>query len=313
MNSETEQAENLQDDEIEVRVDENESHEDLEFLAGAGLEDSQVDHDEEADKEEEESKAQKEEESKDDTEEYGAKVKRKIGNMTKRMRDEERARVAAEARAADLQARLEEIEENKAKAEEERYEKNEKSIKDRIKTAAEEEDWAVVMELNDELRELDKDKYMRAVKVKRGPARQEADYADGSPTIAPNAQRWMEDNYDWFDKDSPDYDEALSGRAIRWSKKLQRDEMYDPNDPQLYEEINKRLGLNKDDDEQEEEPKAKFVDRGRRSTTPGGRGPRRPKPNPNHLTAHDKKLMRVFLLDPNDKQHQAEWIKRRAG
>lgn len=277
----------------------------LEHLASTGAADGDGTLEEEVEEEKE-----KKEEKKDS---YTAGVQKRIDKLTKRYRDTEREAQAERARAEALEARIAEIEEKRHEAADKSYEDNETKIKERIKTAVEDEDWAGLTAANEELRELDKKRYTDKLERASKP-RQQAPKAEGqAPNIAPEASRWLKENDSWFNEESPDYDAPLARRAMRWSQKLQKDELYDPNDPQLYDAINEKLGLTAGGDDDEEKESPRFVNRGRNRTNIGSRGPRRTSKRGNTISDHDKQVMRVFMLDPDNKEDQAEWIKRRNG
>lgn len=298
------------EDEIEIGDVEEEGNdsEELEYLAGAGTDPTDtVDLEEAEEKEPLPADGYDEKKATDP-------VKARIGTLTKKWRTTERAEAAALARAEAAEARLAEIEKKQEERDEEHYTANETKIKERIKNAAEDEDWAVVMQGNDELRELDKGRLNRATQQRKtAPAPAPATKEQGGAKIAPQAQRWMESNDSWFNEESPDYDAPLAKRAMRWSAKLQQDELYDPDDPALYEAINEKLGLVDGDDGNGNDGPPRFVNRGRSRSNVGQSGPRRTSKSSKTLSDHDKQVMRVFLLDPDNKDDQAQWLKRRNG
>ena len=188
---------------------------------------------------------------KEELEQYSEGVQKRIAKLTRKMREAERQREAALEFAKSQQKQREELEKQFKTTSASSMEAKETSIKSGLEAAkaklaqareagdlnAEIEAQQAISQLayaDAELKvqkkafEAQKDEVVEPKSLEQAVAPQRAD---------PKAEEWAEKN-PWFGQDS-----AMTYTAFDLHDKLVKDEGYDPNSPEYYAEIDKRIRL----------------------------------------------------------------------
>ena len=202
---------------------------------------------------EQETVTQDTEEKKQELDDYSEGVKRRIGKLTKKMREHERREEAAIEYAKRVQqehealkARLSKLDTGYVSEMENRIKSSMEAAVAKLSRAREEGDIKAEVAAQTEISKLGYEEARLAdMKI-----RQETDVKEEKPALTqrvqqeqqpinpdPKAQAWAESN-EWFGKD-----DAMTYTAISMHKKLTDEEGFDPQSDEYYEEINKRIRL----------------------------------------------------------------------
>ena len=120
-----------------------------------------------------------------------------------------------------------------------------------------------------------------------------SDDEQDSKKPAEEAVKWIRKN-SWFRRNG-----KLTAKAVEISRELEY-EGYDVNDPDLYQELDKRL-----------KPHRQRMNKGQRPSVSGvSRGGGREKPSGKTLSREDKATMSTFGFDPNNPKDKAMWLRR---
>ena len=219
----------------------------------------------------------------DDTEEYSKKVNKRINKLVAERnieRDEN----------TKLRDRLDKLEQSQHEATQERVNSDIDSrvadIKRRKMAHMDDGEYEKAEELNDELLDLKIKKHQPA------EVQPEQQYQQSEQYQQPQAEVEWTKNNDWFNSNSnpsrSNYAKALFSDLLQ--------EGYDPNDAELYSELDERLG-NKPP-QREKPPLQAVPDRG---TVTGSSKQVK-------FTQRDTQLMRDYGLDPNNTDHRTAWL-----
>lgn len=222
----------------------------------------------------------------DDDEDYSRKVQKRIDKLVAERNIERQ-------RAQELQERLERIENRFAEADN-AYEQ--RTISDRI--AALRRQKVEAMEIGEFDRVADIDDEIMELRTMPRPAQQQRQQPvqQQAPELPEAQQAWLAEN-DWF------YNPAkaqLKEKASQAYLKLVQEEGFDPNEPETYAELDKRLNVKRT----QAAPPPAGVNRGG-ATNSGNTGAK--------FTAEDARFMRDWGLDPNDATARAEFLKQKRG
>jgi len=194
----------------------------------------------------------KEEEKKQELDDYSEGVKRRIGKLTKKMREHERREEAAIEYAKRVQqehealkARLTKLDTGYVSEMENRIKSSMEAAVAKLSRAREEGDIKAEVAAQTEISKLGYEearladlKIRQEVKEEKPTLTQPRVQQEQQPISPdPKAQNWAESN-EWFGKD-----DAMTYTAISLHKKLTDEEGYDPQSDEYYEEINKRIRL----------------------------------------------------------------------
>jgi len=194
----------------------------------------------------------KEEEKKQELDDYSEGVKRRIGKLTKKMREHERREEAAIEYAKRVQqehealkARLSKLDTGYVSEMENRIKSSMEAAVAKLSRAREEGDIKAEVAAQTEISKLGYEearladlKIRQEVKEEKPTLTQPRVQQEQQPISPdPKAQNWAESN-EWFGKD-----DAMTYTAISLHKKLTDEEGYDPQSDEYYEEINKRIRL----------------------------------------------------------------------
>ena len=188
----------------------------------------------------------------DELENYSKGVQKRIANLTKKMREQERAAQSAFEYAKNLQTENENLKTNTSRLNQSYYGEAENRLKSQraqansvLKGAYQEQDWDKVTKAQEILDKItveesklangrmtiDREPVYQNVpqQTYQQPAQQQA--ADPDPA----AEDWATKN-DWFGQD-----ETMTLAAFNIHKKLVDEEGFDPSDSMYYDEIDKRI------------------------------------------------------------------------
>ena len=192
-----------------------------------------------------------EEKPKQELEEYSEGVQKRIAKLTKKWREAERQKEAAleyakggQRELSELRTRLTKLEPNYVKAIENRVTSGLEAAKAKLTTAREAGDINAEVDAQRSIAQLtveetrlnalkerqsqDKEKVVRTPSLDQSLQGQ-------TPPPDPRAEDWASKN-EWFGKDS-----AMTYTAFDLHKKLTEQEGFDPNSPEYYAEIDKRI------------------------------------------------------------------------
>ena len=195
--------------------------------------------------------AKEEEKPKQELEEYSEGVQKRISKLTKKWREAERQKEAAvefarggQAELTELRTRLTRLEPNYVKAIENRVTSGLEAAKAKLTTAREagdinsevdaQRDIAKLTVEETRLNALKERQSQDKEKVVRTPSLDQS-LQGQAPPPDPRAEDWASKN-DWFGKDN-----AMTYTAFDLHKKLTEQEGFDPNSPEYYAEIDKRI------------------------------------------------------------------------
>ena len=225
----------------------------------------------------EETKADQEQ---DELEDYSKNVQKRISNLTKKMREQERAAQSAYEYAKNLQAENEALKKNTSQYAENYQSEAESRLKAQraqanavLKSAYQDQDWDKVTKAQDILDKITVEESKIAngrLSIEPSTEYQEVQAPQGlqqptpTPQPDPAAEDWASKN-EWFGED-----EAMTLVAFNIHRRLVEEEGFDTNDPTYYTEIDKRIRAefpHKFSDGGEAEPKGKI----QQTVAPAGR------------------------------------------
>jgi len=196
----------------------------------------------------EETKADQEQ---DELEDYSKNVQKRISNLTKKMREQERAAQSAYEYAKNLQAENEALKKNTSQYAESYQSEAENRLKAQraqanavLKSAYQDQDWDKVTKAQDILDKITVEESKIAngrLSIEPTSEYQEVQAPQGlqqptpTPQPDPAAEDWASKN-EWFGED-----EAMTLVAFNIHRKLVEEEGFDTNDPTYYTEIDKRI------------------------------------------------------------------------
>jgi hypothetical protein len=188
----------------------------------------------------------------DELENYSKGVQKRIANLTKKMREQERAAQSAFEYAKNLQVENENLKTNTSRLNQSYYGEAENRLKSQraqansvLKGAYQEQDWDKVTKAQEILDKITVEESKLAngrMTIEREPVYQnipQQTYQQPvqQQTAAPDpaAEDWATKN-DWFGQD-----ETMTLAAFNIHKKLVDEEGFDPSDSMYYDEIDKRI------------------------------------------------------------------------
>ena len=197
-----------------------------------------------------------EEDKKKELEDYSEGVKKRIGKLTKKMREHERREEAAieyarrvQQEKEELKARLSRLDTGYVSEMESRIKSSMEAAVAKLSKAREDGDITAEVAAQTEISKLGYEE-ARLADLRSRAEREVKETNVQRPTLAqnniqqeqpvapdPKAQNWAEKN-EWFGKDM-----AMTNTAISMHKILTDEEGYDPQSDEYYEEINKRIRL----------------------------------------------------------------------
>ena len=196
----------------------------------------------------EETKADQEQ---DELEDYSKNVQKRISNLTKKMREQERAAQSAYEYAKNLQAENEALKKNTSQYAESYQSEAENRLKAQraqanavLKSAYQDQDWDKVTKAQDILDNITVEESKIAngrLSIEPTTEYQEVQAPQGlqqptpTPQPDPAAEDWASQN-EWFGED-----EAMTLVAFNIHRRLVEEEGFDTNDPTYYTEIDKRI------------------------------------------------------------------------
>lgn len=196
----------------------------------------------------EETKADQEQ---DELEDYSKNVQKRISNLTKKMREQERAAQSAYEYAKNLQAENEALKKNTSQYAESYQSEAENRLKAQraqanavLKSAYQDQDWDKVTKAQDILDKITVEESKIAngrLSIEPTTEYQEVQTPQGlqqptpTPQPDPAAEDWASKN-EWFGED-----EAMTLVAFNIHRRLVEEEGFDTNDPTYYTEIDKRI------------------------------------------------------------------------
>ena len=192
-----------------------------------------------------------EEKQKQELEEYSEGVQKRISKLTKKLREAERQKEAAleyakggQRELSELRTRLTKLEPNYVKAIENRVTSGLEAAKAKLTTAREAGDINAEVDAQRSIAQLTVEETRLNALKERQSQDKEKDVKTPSldqslqgqtPPPDPRAEDWASKN-EWFGKDS-----AMTYTAFDLHKKLTEQEGFDPNSPEYYAEIDKRI------------------------------------------------------------------------
>ena len=198
----------------------------------------------------------KEEDKKKELEDYSEGVKKRIGKLTKKMREHERREEAAieyarrvQQEKEELKARLSRLDTGYVSEMESRIKSSMEAAVAKLSKAREDGDITAEVAAQTEISKLGyeearladlrsrAEKEVKETNVQRPTLAQNNIQQEQPVAPDPKAQNWAEKN-EWFGKDM-----AMTNTAISMHKILTDEEGYDPQSDEYYEEINKRIRL----------------------------------------------------------------------
>ena len=205
---------------------------------------------ESGDKQQEE-KPKEEEKPKQELEEYSEGVQKRIAKLTKKWREAERQKEAAidfarggQAELTELKNKLTKLEPNYVKAIENRVTSGLEAAKAKLTTAREAGDINAEVDAQRSIAQLTvEETRLNALKERQSQDKEKvvktpslnSNLQGQTPPPDPRAEDWASKN-EWFGKDS-----AMTYTAFDLHKKLTEQEGFDPNSPEYYAEIDKRI------------------------------------------------------------------------
>ena len=188
----------------------------------------------------------------DELENYSKGVQKRIANLTKKMREQERAAQSAFEYAKNLQAENENLKTNTSRLNQSYYSEAENRLKSQraqansvLKGAYQEQDWDKVTKAQEILDKITVEESKLAngrMTIDREPVYQNVPQQTYQQPVQqqiaapdPAAEDWATKN-DWFGQD-----ETMTLAAFNIHKKLVDEEGFDPSDSMYYDEIDKRI------------------------------------------------------------------------
>ncbi len=195
----------------------------------------------------------KQDEEQDELENYSKNVQKRIANLTKKMREQERAAQSAYEYAKSLQSENEHLKTSTSQLNQSYYGEAENRLKSQraqansvLKEAYQDQDWDKVTKAQEILDKITVEESKLAnnrIQIEREPVYQEVPNQPAfqqqvqapTPQADPEAESWAEKN-EWFGQD-----EIMTLAAFNIHQKLIEEEGFDPNDSMYYDEIDKRM------------------------------------------------------------------------
>jgi len=195
----------------------------------------------------------KKDEEQDELENYSKNVQKRIANLTKKMREQERAAQSAYEYAKSLQSENEHLKTSTSQLNQSYYGEAENRLKSQraqanavLKGAYQDQDWDKVTKAQEILDKITVEESKLAnnrMQIEREPLYQEVPNQQAfqqqvqapTPQADPAAESWAEKN-EWFGQD-----EIMTLAAFNIHQKLIEEEGFDPNDSMYYDEIDKRM------------------------------------------------------------------------
>ena len=226
----------------------------------------------------------KEEKPKQELEEYSEGVQKRIAKLTKKWREAERQKEAAvefarggQAELTELRSKLTKLEPNYVKAIENRVTSGLEAAKAKLTTAREAGDINAEVDAQRSIAQLTvEETRLNALKERQSQDKErtvktpslDSNLQGQTPPPDPRAEDWASKN-EWFGKDS-----AMTYTAFDLHKKLTEQEGFDPNSPEYYAEIDKRIRVDfphkfGNTDSQESTKPTQTVASAKRSVNPG--------------------------------------------
>ena len=194
---------------------------------------------------------EEEEKPKEELEQYSEGVQKRISKLTKKWREAERQKEAAvefarggQAELSELRTRLTRLEPNYVKAIENRVTSGLEAAKAKLTTAREAGDINSEVDAQRSIAQLTvEETRLNALKERQSQDKEKTvktpsldqSLQGQTPAPDPRAEDWASKN-DWFGKDN-----AMTYTAFDLHKKLTEQEGFDPNSPEYYAEIDKRI------------------------------------------------------------------------
>ena len=195
--------------------------------------------------------AKVEEKPKEELEQYSEGVQKRIAKLTKKWREAERQKEAAleyakggQAELSELRTRLTKLEPNYVKAIENRVTSGMEAAKAKLTQAREAGDINAEVDAQRSIAQLTvEETRLNALKERQSQDKEKTvktpsldqSLQGQTPPPDPRAEDWASKN-EWFGKDS-----AMTYTAFDLHKKLTEQEGFDPNSPEYYAEIDKRI------------------------------------------------------------------------
>ncbi len=228
--------------------------------------------------------AKVDEKPKEELEQYSEGVQKRIAKLTKKWREAERQKEAAleyakggQAELSELRTRLTKLEPNYVKAIENRVTSGLEAAKAKLTTAREAGDINAEVDAQRSIAQLTvEETRLNALKERQSQDKEQVvktpsldqSLQGQTPPPDPRAEDWASKN-EWFGKDS-----AMTYTAFDLHKKLTEQEGFDPNSPEYYAEIDKRIRVDfphkfGNTDSQESTKPTQTVASAKRSVQPG--------------------------------------------
>ena len=195
--------------------------------------------------------AKVDEKPKEELEQYSEGVQKRIAKLTKKWREAERQKEAAidfarggQAELSELRSKLTKLEPNYVKAIENRVTSGLEAAKAKLTTAREAGDINAEVDAQRSIAQLTvEETRLNALKERQSQDKEknvktpslDSNLTGQTPPPDPRAEDWASKN-EWFGKDS-----AMTYTAFDLHKKLTEQEGFDPNSPEYYAEIDKRI------------------------------------------------------------------------
>ena len=186
-------------------------------------------------------------------EEYSEGVQKRIAKLTKKWREAERQKEAAidfarggQAELNELKTKLTKLEPNYVKAIENKVTSGLEAAKAKLTTAREAGDINAEVDAQRSIAQLTvEETRLNALKERQSQDKErvvqtpslDRSLTGQAPAPDPKAEDWASKN-EWFGKDN-----AMTYTAFDYHKKLTEQEGFDPNSPEYYAEIDKRMRL----------------------------------------------------------------------
>jgi DNA repair exonuclease SbcCD ATPase subunit len=252
---------------------------------------------------------------------YSKRVQKRINKFTKQVRELEQANQFWQERVSALEKKIE-ARESDAFAKE--LTQTEQQLKAEIESARaakrraiEEGDIDAQIKADEhllDLREQMAEQRRTAESLRKSPEGKEPERPAPPPAAPPlpeGTQRWLKEN-EWFMKGSDPH----AAEAARLLDVALQEEGYDPSDPEMYEELDRRLIAAMPRLAKLKSPTAqqKAPVRPPRSAVAGssadGQSAAPAKAATRRLTQEDLVSMRRFGYDPRNENHRRSWLKR---
>jgi len=275
----------------EVNIEEEKKEEEVVETVEPVVEEEKVEEKKEAVEEKQESgdkpqeaKPKEEEKPKEELEQYSEGVQKRISKLTKKWREAERQKEAAvefarggQAELTELRTRLTKLEPNYVKAIENRVTSGLEAAKAKLTTAREAGDINSEVDAQRDIAKLTvEETRLNALKERQSQDKErtvktpslDQSLQGQTPPPDPRAEDWASKN-DWFGKDN-----AMTYTAFDLHKKLTEQEGFDPNSPEYYAEIDKRIRVDfphkfGNNTSQESTKRTQTVASAKRSVQPG--------------------------------------------